>query len=309
MPCPRVTVVIPTWNSEKFIDGCLESIAAQSEPPAVVVVDNGSTDTTRQRTAAHDCQLLAFDRNRGFSIAVNAGISRADSAFVLMLNADAEIAFDCVARLADALEARSEDLGVQPRILQSGAHPARIYSVGQRMRRDGRAFEQGAGEQNGPRFDGETEIFGVCGAACLLRRESLLALGGYDERFFAFYEDVELNLRARTAGWTFHYVPEALVWHVGNAAWRSQFKRPTANNTRLVARHRVWTSVKYLPVRAAPRVLAVELASLAGHSAQGRFVPCALGKLEGLRRIRSFSTERRQPGRERSRVDPWLGAT
>jgi hypothetical protein len=78
---------------------------------------------------------------------------------------------------------------------------------------DGRAFEEGAGEAQDARSAAAREVFGVCGAACLLRRELFERLGGYDERYFAFYEDVDLNVRARIAGRRFAYVPEAVVHH------------------------------------------------------------------------------------------------
>src|SRR5262249_56913730 len=99
------------------------------------------------------------------------------------------------------------------------AERARLYSAGQRLSRDGRAFEMGAGEARLPRYLEAREVFGVCGAACLLRRELFAEVGGYDERYFAFYEDVDLNVRARIAGWRFGYVPAAVVWHLGNASW------------------------------------------------------------------------------------------
>ena len=95
-----------------------------------------------------------------------------------------------------------------------------IYSAGQALTRDGRAIEEAAGEVQRPEYLERREVFGVCGAACLLRRELFADLGGYDERYFAFYEDVDLNVRARIADWRFAYVHEAAVWHVGNASWR-----------------------------------------------------------------------------------------
>src|SRR5207253_11420754 len=118
--------------------------------------------------------------------------------------------------------------GVQPRILQDapvgdhgpardGGPRARLYSAGQCLTRNGAAFERGWGEEDGPRHADRAELFGVSGATCLLRRELFAELGGYEESYFSFYEDVDLNARARLSGWRFAYVPEAVAYHVGHA--------------------------------------------------------------------------------------------
>jgi len=174
---------------------------------------------------------------------------------------------------------------------------------------DGRAFEEGAGEAQDSRSATGREIFGVCGAACLLRRELFERLGGYDERYFAFYEDVDLNVRARVAGWRFAYVPEAVVWHVGNASWSAEAPSPGAWNARLVARNRLATQVKFVPARALPRIAAVEAGALARAARQRRFGATLGGKLAALRWLPALLRERR---RLRSEGDlrlaqRWLG--
>ena len=150
------------------------------------------------------------------------------------------------------------------------ADAARLYSAGMALSRDGRAFETGAGETQSERWLRGREIFGVCGAACLLRRDLFTELGGYDESYVSFYEDVDLNVRARIAGRRFAYVPEAVVWHAGNASWQAGFERPGAENARLVARNRIATQAKFMPLSALPRILAVEAGSLIRAARQGR---------------------------------------
>ena len=186
---------------------------------------------------------------------------------------------------------------------------ARLYSAGQALTRDGRAIELAAGEGQSSEYLRRREIFGVCGAACLLRRELFTDLGGYDESYFAFYEDVDLNVRARIAGWRFEYVPEAVVWHVGNASWNEGFERPAAENARLVARNRLVTQVKFVPLTAAPRIAAVELGSLARAAADRRLRATAAGKLEALHRIGAARAERRRlrEAGEPELARSWLG--
>ena len=280
-----------------------------------LVVDNGSGDGTVAYLEREGAPHLALPRNTGFAAAVNLGAARVSAPAVLVLNADTVLEPGALRALLDALEADDSLGGVQPRILQleEGSETeiadARLYSAGQRLSRDGRALEEGAGEAQGPRSAQAREVFGVCGAACLLRRELFDRLGGYDERYFAFYEDVDLNVRARIAGWRFAYVPEAIVWHVGNASWMAEAPRPGAWNARLVARNRVATQAKFMPLAALPRILAVELGSLLRAARERRLRATLRGKLEGLVLLPTMLRERRRLGREGDleRAREWLG--
>lgn len=324
-----VAVVIPSWNSLELLPRCLGSLRDQGAALELMVVDNGSSDGTVAYLEQEGVAHLALPENRGFAAAVNLGAARTTAPAVLVLNADTVLEPGAVGTLLDALEADETLGGVQPRLLQledaghrlrtsprhsedkcgSDVERARLYSAGQRLSRDGRAFEMGAGEAQSPGCLQGREVFGVCGAACLLRRELFDALGGYDERYFAFYEDVDLNVRARIAGWRFGYVPEAIVWHLGNASWMAEAPQPSAWNARLVARNRIATQAKFMPARALPRILLVELGSLLRAARQRRFRATLRGKLEGLRLLPAMLRDRHRLRRE---GDPelarrWLG--
>ncbi len=313
---PSVTAVIPSWNSVDLLPRCLDSLAAQDEECDVLVVDNGSEDGTVAFLEREGVPHIALGENTGFAAAVNLGAARVPAAAILALNADTVLEEGALGALAGALAADPRLGGVQPRILQleQGREldpaAARLYSAGQALSADGRAFELGAGRPQSSRPPGIHEIFGVCGAACLLRRQLFDQLGGYDERYFAFYEDVDLNVRARIAGWRFAYVPEAVVWHVGNASWQAATERPGAWNARLVARNRLATQVKFMPPRALPRIAAVEAGALARAAAQRRFGPTLAGKLAALRWLPRLLRERRRLRREGdpTRARRWLGA-
>jgi GT2 family glycosyltransferase len=291
-----VAVVIPSWNSLALLPRCLDSLRSQGVELEVLVVDNGSSDGT----------VAYMERE---------GVARVRGEAVLALNADTVVEPGAVAALLAALEGEGSLGGVQPRILQlegdgRDTERARLYSAGQALTADGRAVELGAGEEQSLRSREQREVFGVCGAACLLRRELFDRLGGYDERYFAFYEDVDLNVRARIAGWRFAYAPEAVVWHLGNASWIAEAPRPGAWNARLVARNRIATQAKFMPLRALPRILAVEVGGLARAARQGRFRATLRGKLEGLRRLPAMLRERRRLAREGDLERPrrWLGS-
>jgi GT2 family glycosyltransferase len=318
MHSPSVAVAIPSWNTIELLPACLESLSGQGRALETLVVDNGSGDGTLAYLERERVPHVALPQNVGFAAAVNLGVTRTTAAAVLVLNADTVLEPGCVATLLAALDADPGLGGVQPRILQldgrvdapRSAETARIYSAGQALTRDGRAVELGAGEPQRPEHLQRREVFGVCGAACLLRRELFERLGGYDESYFAFYEDVDLNVRARIAGWRFEYVPEAVVWHVGNASWSQGFQRPAADNARLVARNRLATQIKFMPLAAAPRIAAVEAGSLARAARERRFGATLRGKLSALRRIGRLRAERRRLRRDGDpeRARRWLGA-
>jgi GT2 family glycosyltransferase len=310
-------LVIPSWNSRDLLPCCLDSLRDQGTELEVLVVDNGSRDGSVELLEERGVAHLALPRNIGFAAAINLGAACVRAEAVLVLNADTVLRPGCVAQLLAALQGDRSLGGVQPRILQleAGEAPAddagaRLYSAGQALTVDGRALEQGAGEAQPARLPGAHEIFGVCGAACLLRRELFSELGGYDERYFSFYEDVDLNVRARIAGWRFGYVPEAAVWHVGNASWQAGFARPNAENARLVARNRLATQIKFMPLAVVPRITVVEAGALARAASQRRLRATLSGKLGVLPWLRALLRERRALRREGNvgAARRWLGA-
>jgi GT2 family glycosyltransferase len=313
-----VAVVIPSWNCVGELRACIVSMRAQTGiEPELLVVDNGSSDGTVPFLDCEGVPYVALPSNRGFSAAVNLGVSRTRSPLVTVLNADTVLEPDCLERLVATLTMDPSLGGVQPRILQlergvrgDRADPeAIVYSLGQALTRDGRGREDGAGLAQGALTAERREVFGVCGAACVLRRDLLAAVGGYDERYFAFCEDVDLNVRARIAGWRFHLEPGAVVWHVGNVAWSAGFSRPRAENARLVARNRLATQIKFMPARSIARIALVEAGALVRAAAARRVGPTLAGKLEALRWLPELMRERRrlrETGRL-GRAREWLG--
>jgi GT2 family glycosyltransferase len=315
-----VAVVVPSWNCLDDLRACVSSVHGDArDEPELLVVDNGSGDGTRAWLEQAGVEHVALRHNTGFAAAVNLGAARTRAPFIFVLNADAVVEPGCVERLARALAASGLRGGVQPRLLALEPDPerqaddpgARIYSLGQFLTRDGRAYEAGAGEPQGASQREQREVFGVCGAACMLRRELFTELGGYDERYFAFYEDVDLNVRARIAGWSFSLEPAAVVWHRGGGAWEAGFQRPRADNARLVARNRLATQIKFVPAGSIPRIAAAEAGSLARAAAQRRGRATAAGKLAALRQLRPLLAQRRELRRrgELERAQRWLGAS
>lgn len=260
-----VAAVIPSWNTLAHIDRCIESLLDEVEVPIeLFVVDNGSTDGSLQYLRDRGIDHLSMGGNRGFAAAVNAGAQHTSAPFVLVLNADVVLEKGCVASLARALRADALVAGVQPTITNppQADGVVSLYSTGQALTVAATAYELRTHTIAGDEPT-SSEIFGVCGAVCLLRREMFTQLGGYDERYFAFYEDVDLNARARLAGWSFRHVPDAIAMHVGHASWGGQDSSGRAFNARLTVRNRACTAVKVLPARCLPWVALATIRTVA----------------------------------------------
>jgi GT2 family glycosyltransferase len=304
-----VAVVIPSWNTATHLGRCLDSLAAQDGVRIeTLVVDNGSTDASMQLIRERGVRHVALPVNVGFAKAVNVGVASTRAPLILVLNADCFLSRGCLQALVADLSADSRLGGVQPRILQDGAGDdgARIYSAGQCLTRYGRAFERGWGEPDGARYESRAEVFGVSGAACLLRRELFTDLGGYDEDYFAFFEDVDLNARARLAGWGFAYVPEAIAIHVGHAAWRRQI-RSQHFNVELTVRNRLATALKVLPASGVLGSALLTARTLAASPFRGTSRAALAGTLTALRWSPRLLRERRLLRRgSAGLLDAWL---
>lgn len=305
-----VAAVIPNWNTASHLGRCLDALAAQTGVSIeTLVVDNGSEDKSLELIESREVAHLALPTNVGFARAVNLGVESTDAPLVLVLNADCFLSPDSLRLLAAELSADRRLGGVQPRILQEGIEgdAGRIYSAGQCLTRYGRAFERGWGEPDGPRYESHQEVFGVSGAACLLRRELFTDVGGYDESYFAFFEDVDLNARARLAGWTFAYVPDALAIHVGHAAWRQE-PQSQRFNVELTVRNRLATALKVLPPGGVVGTALLTLRTLAASPFRGAGSAALAGTLAALRWTPRLLRERRRLRRASTTrlLDGWL---
>lgn len=315
---PRVAAVIPNWNCLDDLRDCIKTLRAQiGVELEIMVVDNGSSDDSIAWMQAERIPHIPLPRNLGFAPAVNLGFSATTAEAVATVNSDTMLEPDAFSKMYEVLMSDEHIGGVQPRILSlvrgdrldPDDPDALIYSLGQALTADGRAREDGIGQPQGERGFEAREIFGVCGAACMFRRQLVVDLGGYDEAYFAFYEDVDLNVRARIAGWKFRLVPSAVVWHVGNAAWHAGFDRPDAENARLVARNRIFTQAKFMPLRALPRVTVVEIGAIFRAIAARRFILTLSGKGAAFLRFPEMVKTRRKLRKqgELGLAQAWLG--
>jgi N-acetylglucosaminyl-diphospho-decaprenol L-rhamnosyltransferase len=227
-----MAVGIVSFNTRDLLQRCLESVVAAGASD-IVVVDNGSTDGTVQlvRTQFTDARLIVNDQNRGYGPAANQAVAACSAPAVLLLNGDTRPAFDRLGALQEYLAKHPRVAVVGPRLEnpdgslqrstypfptaadaffgESGLHLAvrRVPALRDRFMRTWK-------------HDRSRRVPWVLGAALAIRRSAFEAVGGFDERFFMYGEEVDLCRRLAAAGFETHYVPLATVVHYGGVSAR-----------------------------------------------------------------------------------------
>ena len=223
-PGSRVAAVVVNYNAASHLVACVRSLLAEGVAD-VVVADNASSDDSARVLAESGlpARFLATGRNRGYGGGANFGIAASDSELVLVSNSDLEVQPGAVAALVAALDAEPDVAIVGPRLLDpdGSLYPsARSFpALGDAL---GHAFLGLVAPRN--RWSARYKLLGwdhavrsdvdwVSGACFLARREVLDRLGGFDESYFMYSEDVDLCWRAWRAGWRVAYEPSAAVVH------------------------------------------------------------------------------------------------
>lgn len=247
---PQVTVIIPNFNGMAWLEGCLSSLRRQSfRDFETILVDNGSTDGSVAFVGEHfpETRVRRFASNRGFSRAVNAGITMSSSPYVILLNNDVVCEEHFVEALLQAIRRRKRCFSCQAKMLQL-RHPDRIDDSGDYYCALGWAFADRKGQPDDGR-DREKQIFSACAGAAIYRREYLEETGLFDERQFAYLEDIDLGYRARIAGYENWYAPRAVVWHAGSGTSGSVHN---AFKVRYASRNSIYLIYKNMPL---PQIL------------------------------------------------------
>ena len=253
-----VNIVIPNWNGLRFLPACLASIEQQNLTSLqVTVVDNGSQDGSLEylRENHPQVQVISLPENRGFSAAVNKGILSSKAPFVFLLNNDTELVPDCLHHLMTTAEKQTGFDFFSPKML-SFHDRSMLDGAGDSYLRGGAGYRLGTMELDGPAYNQAGPIFGACAGAVLYRRSLFDQIGLFDEDFFAYLEDVDLNLRINHSGKRGYYVPIAKVYHIGSASSGSKINPFTV---RLSTRNSIYVLLKNYPTRLFLRLLPVIL--------------------------------------------------
>lgn len=218
-----VSVITVNWNGKKWLKDFIDSVLAQTYSDIeIIAVDNNSTDGSKEIIRENYPQVLLIENttNQGYSKAVNSGINIAKGEFILPLNTDVVLKPNFIEEMVKAAKkdpAVGSVSGKLWRVKESTEEQKVIDSVGHVMYKNRLAFNLGESELDEGQFDDYQYIFGVSGAAPLYKRKMLedIQIDGefYDESFFAFWEDIDLDWRAKLRGWKSIYTPHALAYH------------------------------------------------------------------------------------------------
>jgi GT2 family glycosyltransferase len=302
-PDPLVSIVIVTWNGRQYLDACLEAVAAQAGVASeTILVDNASTDGTVDyvRERFPWVRVVAMPENRGFAGGNNAGVREAHGRFVALLNNDTVPNPGWLEALLRGIDESAGFALVTSRIVYMH-DPGVIDSAGDGMLASGGAFKRHHGAGVDTARD-SAEVFGVCGAACLMPKRVFDELGGFDEDFFASHEDVDLSYRARLLGYRCRYVADAVVRHHGSAT----IGRVSGFAIFHGQRNLEWLYIKNTPITLLMATLPSHVLYMAAaclHFARmGALVPFVRGKLAALSGLPNALRKRRQVQQTR-RVD------
>ena len=239
-----VSIIVLNFNGRRWLERCLPAAVAEVAPDCeLLVVDNGSSDGSADfvRSAFPSVRLLALEQNLGFAAGNNEGARIAHGRYLAFLNNDAAPQAGWLARVRSVLDSRA-DVGLVSSCIVYLDRPDVVDSAGDGLTRFGGAFKRSHGR---PASEARTacDVFGACGAACLIRADLFRDLGGFDPDYFAVYEDVDLSYRCQLRGLACAYVPDAIVHHAGSGT----LGRVSENSVFWGQRNLEWTYLKNTP--------------------------------------------------------------
>ncbi|KKR81043.1 MAG: glycosyltransferase [Candidatus Daviesbacteria bacterium GW2011_GWA1_41_61] len=223
-----VSVITVTYNSAKTIKECLDSVLASSLKAEILVVDNNSQDKTREiiKRYGKRVSLTESKKNLGFAKACNLAGLKARGNYLFILNPDAQIIGDSLAKLLKFVQNNPEVGIVAPQLIKGTNQiqpsirklPTLMGAVKEYYLRQSGSYEQYVPQSTAP-----VEVEAVYGAAMLIKKEVFQSLKGFNERYFLYYEDLDLCRRVKKAGFKIIYCPEAKVRHEIGASVKSIF--------------------------------------------------------------------------------------
>jgi N-acetylglucosaminyl-diphospho-decaprenol L-rhamnosyltransferase len=281
---PSIDVVIVAYNRYELTDSCLRHLAVQTIEHRVILLDNGSTDDTRERVSAEwpAVTLEHFEQNRGFAEACNRGVAAGSGEIVVLLNNDVDCRADFLERLIAPLR-ESERVGaVAALMLQPGEQL--IDSAGLAADVTLGGFPRLQGLDVAMASSPHPLLAGPAGTAAAYRRRAWEQVDGLDEGIFAYMEDFELGLRLRGAGWDAVLATDAIGIHLGSATHghRSAWQRRHGG----FGRGYMLRRYGLLRGRTAPRTLATEIVVVLGDLVISRDLAALRGRIAGWRAAR-----------------------
>jgi GT2 family glycosyltransferase len=217
----HVSVVIVTWNNEKEIEECLNSLRTQSfQGFNIIVVDNASSDSTARivRNKYPEVILLKQPHNLfltgGNNVGIKYAISHYSPEYVLVLNPDTKLTENLIETLVNTADLDSKIGAVGPKVkFFNNKNEGLLNSTGIIFDGFTQAYDRGFLEEDKGQYDAVEEMNAVCGVCVLYRVKALQEVGLYWDRIKMYLDELELSIRLRKKGWKIIYNPNSLLYH------------------------------------------------------------------------------------------------
>lgn len=258
----KCTVVILTYNGAEHIKDLSSTLAHQTVPFDVIIVDNASSDETLTHVPQWlpDAKIIALDQNKDFAAGYNVGLAAATTPYVMMINQDVELDALAVEECLLVMESDERCGAVAPVLLQKENHNS-IDAIGIAASKSHQYYNRGEGRENNASI--LTPLFGVSGAAIFFRKEALIDVARHgggrsdeylDEQFIAYKEDVDISYRLRHRGWKIVIAKKAIAYYSRTAAAleKSHNKRRMGQSAR--ARHYSWRNHLWVILKNEPLI-------------------------------------------------------
>ncbi len=247
----KLAIAILNWNGKNWLEKFLPSVVQYSQNADIYVIDNLSTDdsvaflTTKFPTV----KVIKNDKNYGFAGGYNEGLRSIKNEFYCLLNSDVEVTENWIEPVVELFEKDASISAIQPKILSysdkkyfefAGAAGGLIDNLGYPYCR-GRVFEEV--EEDKGQYNDETEIFWASGCSFFIRSKDFWEQNGFDERFFAHQEEIDLCWRLINSGKKIFYTGKSTIYHVGGGTLNKQ----SAQKTYLNIRNNLSMMLKNLP--------------------------------------------------------------
>lgn len=236
----RVAVCILNWNGRNWLEKFLPSVLKYSAEAEIYVIDNASTDDSVEFLSLNfpTVKVVQNKANNGFAGGYNEGLKYIDAEIYCLLNSDVEVSENWLAPVLNLFDKNPEIAAIQPKILDfnrknyfefAGAGGGLIDNLGYPYCR-GRVFENI--EEDKEQYDDETEIAWASGCGIFIRSADFHAQNGFDARFFAHQEEIDLCWRLRNDGRKIFYTGKSKIYHVGGGTLNKQSSQKTYLNFR-----------------------------------------------------------------------------